>query len=123
MHAHIAACLSATVLVLMALLHFAAVEVAPLELYVRPKIAFAPSDVNVQIRLQPNRANREVRISTDSGSFARASQWTVDDEHAQRLYSVWWRDLPSGQYRVIAEVASYTHVLFRVEDSFELLGQ
>ena len=73
MPTHVAACLGTTALILFVLLGLTTSDPKPLILTVRPMIAFAPSDVRVEIRLRPNAANRQLRVAADSGLFRRDS--------------------------------------------------
>lgn len=90
---------------LLTLAGLAPASAAPVvELRCAPVVAMAPADLEIEITVSPNAANRAVKVETDSGDFYRSSAWTVDGENAPKRFRVVWRDLPMGDYDVVAGV-------------------
>lgn len=71
-----------------------------LDLTVRPRVAFAPADLWVRVRIAPHPDNRRVRIATAGGD--RVSAWEVSGASAPILHERLWRDCPAGEYVVRA---------------------
>lgn len=126
MRAHIAACLVITVALLFGLLSLVSHSPAAprrLTLLVRPHVALAPSDVYVEIRLIPQPSDRALSVTAESDTFSRASAWTLDGEHSQRLFSFWWKQMGAGEYEVAAMIGDGRgHWSSRVVVPLRLIG-
>ena len=71
-----------------------------------PKIGLAGGDLRVRYRVEPDEANRLLRMILDNGgSFYRASDETLDGADAPITRTVWYGALPAGRYQVAAIVA------------------
>ena len=78
----------------------------PIAVTVRPRMAFAPADLSILIRLKPAASDRTVRVWTDGLGYARSSAWTIEGEQSPKVYTVdWWKVYPADEYDVIASVA------------------
>jgi hypothetical protein len=75
-----------------------------LTLQVSPRSSFAPSNLQVLVRLAPDDDNRSITIEADSEEFFRSSQIPLEGRHAPRSVLVAFRALPGGEYRVTASV-------------------
>jgi hypothetical protein len=73
-----------------------------LTLNVSPAIGMAPAFVVATITVERDTDNRAVEVAAESGSFFRSSSITLDGDRAPRTSQVTWRDMPGGEYRVIA---------------------
>lgn len=78
-------------------------------LRVSPLISFAPATVTIQVRVHPEPSDRQIVVQLDSGEFGRRSEFTIDGDKGPRLYSWTLRDLPPGQYEVVAQIGDWTH--------------
>jgi hypothetical protein len=85
---------------------------------IRPRLAFAGSDVRILVRVPPDPDNRRLRVTIDSGSFARTSE--IDLEGVRAPGAHWFNlpALPAGDYLVEAVVYSSTGPRSRVEGTF-----
>lgn len=94
-------------LILFALLAFLADGPKPLQLRVRPTLAFAPSSLSVEIRVQPIASDRVLLVTADNGEdFLRSSGWTLEGANGPKLYSWFWRDVPAGEYAIVAGIGN-----------------
>lgn len=94
-------CALVTFWTICALAH-AAAEAKPIQLQISPRIAFAPADLNIQVRVHASPDDRWIDVQTDGGEFARRSAWSIEPDRT--LYIVNWRSLPAGEYDVIARL-------------------
>lgn len=75
---------------------------AKLTLKVTPNVSSAPSTVLVRATVPKDAANRALHIGADSGSFYRSSEIQLDGDRAPLVTEVQLRNLPSGEYTVVA---------------------
>jgi hypothetical protein len=75
-----------------------------LALRVTPNVSAAPSTVIVKATVAPNPANRYLAIEADSGSFYRSSEIQLDGDRAPLITELSFKNLPSGEYTVAAEL-------------------
>lgn len=73
-----------------------------LTLTVSPQISNAPSTVRVRATVARDAGNRVLRIGADSGSFYRSSEIQLDGDRAPLVTEVQLKNLPSGEYAVVA---------------------
>lgn len=78
-------------------------EPAPLDLIVRPLIAFAPTDVHVTLRMARAAENRSwfVSLNADAGMY-RGSGGTLNGAAAPIVQEIWWPQITAGTYEVRA---------------------
>jgi hypothetical protein len=86
--------------ILLFLLSLATETPRSIELHVSPRIAFAPANLSIQIRVHAGPDDRWINIMTDSGEFYRRSDWSIEPDRV--LYRVEWKGLPAGEYDVRA---------------------
>lgn len=72
----------------------------PLTMTVTPAHSFAPANLEVRVRIEPNAGNRTLAICADSVDFYRSSGIQLDGERAPRIISLRFRSLPGGTYVV-----------------------
>ena len=86
---------------------------------VTPVTAFAPANILIRTRLEPDVQNRALEVSASSDDFYRSSTIPLDGDHAPRASDFEFRALPPGEYEVNATViaadgkeraAAQTHV-------------
>ena len=73
-----------------------------LSLRVTPNVSSAPSTVIVQATVAKNADNRWLQIEADSGTFFRSSAIELDGENAPAITEIRLKNLPSGNYTVVA---------------------
>lgn len=110
-------CALVTMFVLMWLLHVAVAEVKPLQLKVTPAVSFAPTRLQIQVRLQPDAADRWISVGMDNGEYRRTSGFTIEPD--RKLYTVSWSSVPAGEYVVRAAVGQGTQT--RATDSARVI--
>jgi len=72
----------------------------PLSIRVSPATSFAPANLIVRARIEPDAFNRAMEIVADSEAFFRSSLIQLDGERAPSVSNVEFRSLPPGQYEV-----------------------
>lgn len=92
---------------MLAILGHAAVVDRAIKLKVSPQISFAPSRLQVQVRVHPMDEDRWIRVELDGENFYRASEFTVSDHP---LYSWPIPDVPAGAYDVVAAIGHANQV-------------
>lgn len=73
-----------------------------LTLRVTPNVSSAPSTVVVRARVAKNPQNRVLQIGADSGTFYRSSEIQLDGDSAPLVTEIRLKNLPSGEYTVVA---------------------
>ena len=74
----------------------------PLRISVSPAYSYAPSTLNVRLRLEPSAENRAVEIIVDSADFYRSSEINLDGERAPATFELKLRNVPGGDHQVVA---------------------
>src|SRR4051812_18523623 len=65
-----------------------------------------PATVQITVAVEPDQANRTLRIEADGEGFFRSSEITLDGSSEKRMHTVEFRTLPAGSYEVRAAVFS-----------------
>lgn len=73
-----------------------------LTLKVTPNVSSAPSTVVVRARVTRDPHNRVLQIGAESGTFYRSSEIQLDGERAPLVTEIQLKNLPSGEYTVVA---------------------
>ena len=76
----------------------------PLRIAVSPQQSFAPSNLRVRVRIEPNADNRTLAVIANSADFYRSSEVQLDGEAAPRTITIEFRDMPGGSYEVSSQV-------------------
>ena len=76
----------------------------PVSIRVSPAVSFAPANVIVRTRLEPDADNRALEIVADSDRFYRSSTIGLDGDRAPKTVILEYRSLPPGEYKVSAAV-------------------
>jgi len=74
----------------------------PLAIDVSPAVAFAPANVRIRTRIEPNPDNRRITVVADGAAFYRSSEMQLDGEQAPKVIELWFRDVPGGDYEIYA---------------------
>ena len=73
-----------------------------LALKVTPAIGMAPAYVVATITVEHDADNRQLEVAAESPDFYRSSVITLDGDRAPRTNQFTWRDMPGGEYTVVA---------------------
>jgi hypothetical protein len=76
----------------------------PVRVRVSPQISMAPADVLVYVTVERSADNRMLRVSAESDNFFRSSEVPLEGEGSARISILRFRELPSGEYDVTADV-------------------
>jgi hypothetical protein len=80
-----------------------------LQILVSPTVSFAPSTLNVKIRVEPRPENRLLVWSLIGGEFATESRRQLEGEASPKTFFMpQWKDVPPGTYVAVATVYSST---------------
>jgi hypothetical protein len=71
---------------------------------VSPAVSFAPAEVRIRIRVEPDATNRVMKVVADSDSFYRSSTIQLDGDQAPLTTQLKFRGLPRGEYDITATV-------------------
>jgi hypothetical protein len=74
----------------------------PLKLAVTPAQSFAPGNVKIRARIEPNAENRTLIIVADGPDFYRSSDFQLDGDQAPKTVELRFLELPGGEYDVYA---------------------
>jgi hypothetical protein len=78
---------------------------SPVNLVIHRRVVPAGSDLRVTINVARNADNRSLTIEADSGDYARSSTMQLDGEFEAYTHQYWFRQLPEGEYNIVARVA------------------
>jgi hypothetical protein len=76
----------------------------PLAMRVSPAISFAPADLMIRARVEPDADNRAMEVVAESSDFYRSSAIQLEGDRAPRTVTFEFRSLPPGEYEVTAVV-------------------
>jgi len=76
----------------------------PLSMQVSPAVSFAPADLLIRTRLEPDVDNRGMVVIAESDDFYRSSEIQLEGDRAPRTVTFEFRSLPPGEYEVTAVV-------------------
>jgi hypothetical protein len=76
----------------------------PLSIRVSPAVAFAPANLIIQTRIDPDSYNRALEVVAESEDFYRSSTVPLEGDRAPKTTRFEFRSLPPGEYEVRASV-------------------
>jgi hypothetical protein len=76
----------------------------PLSIRVSPAVSFAPTDLVIRTRVEPDANNRAMEVVADSNGFYRSSAIQLEGDRAPKTTTFEFRSLPPGEYEVTAVV-------------------
>jgi hypothetical protein len=76
----------------------------PLSIRVSPAVAFAPANLIVRTRIDPDSYNRALEVVAESVGFYRSSTVQLEGNRAPKTTAFEFRSLPPGDYEVRAAV-------------------
>lgn len=71
-----------------------------LTMAVSPAQSFAPTNLTIRVRVEPDAGNRALEVAAESGEYYRSSRIQLDGAEAPRNIVLELRSLPSGDYDV-----------------------
>ena len=87
-----------------AALHGIAGEIV--EIRLRGHYFAAPATVQVTVAVEPDQANRVLRVEADGDRLYRSTEVELSGDTDKRLHTVEFKNLPAGAYELRAEVLS-----------------
>jgi hypothetical protein len=72
----------------------------PLTMAVSPAQSFAPTNLTIRVRVEPDAGNRGLEVVAESSDYYRSSRIQLDGAEAPRTISMEIRNLPGGDYDV-----------------------
>jgi hypothetical protein len=81
----------------------------PVTMQVSPAVSFAPANLVIRAKLEPDVNNRAIEIIAESSDFYRSSAIELAGDRAPRTVTFEFRGLPSGEYEVTAAVIGTDH--------------
>lgn len=82
-----------------------------------------PATVEIIVAVEPDQANRTLRVEADGDRFFRSSEITLAGSSEKRLHNLEFRNLPAGFYEVRAEVLSTRDVRGMAVQDLEVMGE
>lgn len=74
------------------------------EILLRGRFFVEPATVRITVAVEPDAANRVLRIEADGEQLFRASELTLNGADEKRLHGMEFRSLPAGGYTLRAAV-------------------
>jgi len=99
----------------------AASKEQPVLLKVGPAVSFEPGNIRITSRVEPSAANRSLVIEVESASHYSSSELPLDGEQAPRSRSIFLKNLPAGEYEVIATLRTETGAAKVVRQHFQVV--
>ncbi len=65
-----------------------------------------PATVQITVAVEPDAANRILRIEADGDQFYRSTEVELSGDTDKRLHTIEFKNLPAGEYELRAEVFS-----------------
>ena len=81
-----------------------------------------PATVRIVVAVEPDEANRLLRIEADGDRMFRATEVTLDGLAEKRMHNVEFKNLPAGLYELRAAVMSATDVRGMATQELEVMG-
>ena len=81
------------------------------EIRLRGHFFAEPATVRITVAVEPAANHRLLRIAASGETYYRASDLTLEGENGKRLHMLEFKNLPAGQYVLVAEVHSGSELL------------
>jgi hypothetical protein len=75
-----------------------------LSMQVSPAVSFAPANLFIRARVEPDADNRAIEVVADSEGFYRSSAIQLEGERAPKTNTFEFRSLPPGEYQITSVV-------------------
>jgi hypothetical protein len=94
----------------------------PILITVGPSISFEPGNIRIISRVEPSADNRALVIEVESGSHYSSSEVPLQGEQAPRSRSMLLKNLPAGNYQVVATVRTATGAATVARNTFQVVS-
>jgi hypothetical protein len=81
-----------------------------------------PATVRITVAVEPDARNRTLRLEADGERFYRSTEENLEGADEKRVHVIEFRNLPSGQYTVRAEVRSADSVRGTAAQELTVVG-
>lgn len=88
-----------------------------------PIVAFAGADLRVVVRVQPDAGNRRLQLSVDAPTFYASTERQLDGLEGARAHTFAVRELPAGEYQIVATLQGTDGIRSRVTRTFKVMGE
>jgi hypothetical protein len=88
-----------------------------------PVVAFAGADLRVVVRVLPDAGNRRLQLSVDAPTFYASTERQLDGIEGARAHTFAVKELPAGDYQIVATLEGSSGVRSRVTRSFKVMGE
>ena len=75
-----------------------------LSMRVSPATSFAPADLVIRTRVEPDADNRAIEVVADGEDFLRSSMIQLEGDRAPKTTVFEFRSVPPGEYQVTASL-------------------
>jgi hypothetical protein len=99
----------------------ATVSAQRVEIRLRGHYFAEPATVRLTVAIEPDAANRVLRVEADGELMFQSSEVSLGDG-SQRLYTLEFKNLAAGAYTLRAEVRSRTGVVAQAEQELIVAG-
>ena len=88
-----------------------------------PVVAFAGADLRVIVRVMPDAGNRRLQLSIDAPTFYASTERQLDGLEGARAHTFSVKELPAGDYQIVATLQGSSGIRSRVTRSFKVMGE
>ena len=88
-----------------------------------PVVAFAGADLRVVVRVTPDAGNRRLQLSIDAPTFYASTERQLDGVEGARAHTFSVKELPAGEYQIVATLEGSSGVRSRVTRTFKVMGE
>ena len=92
------------------------------EIRLRGRYFMEPATVHITVAVEPDAANRVLRIEADGDSVFRSSDVSLSGADEKRMHAVEFKNLPAGTYTLRAQVYSAEHLRGMAEQELHVSG-
>jgi hypothetical protein len=95
----------------------------PILITVGPAISFEPGNIRIVSRVEPSADNRALVIEVESGSHYSSSEVPLEGDQAPRSRSMFLKNLPAGEYQVVATLHTTTGAATVARNTFQVVSE
>lgn len=92
------------------------------EIRLRGRYFMEPATVHITVAVEPDEANRSLRIEADGDQVFRASDFTLSGANEKKMHAVEFKNLPAGAYILRAQVFSSDSLRGKAEQQLVVSG-
>ena len=92
------------------------------EIRLRGRYFMEPATVHITVAVEPDEANRTLRIEADGDTVFRASDLSLSGASEKRMHAIEFKNLPAGTYTLRAQVFSSERVRGMAEQELIVSG-